>query len=179
MEEIWKPIINYEGLYEISNYGRVKSLPKKWQPKERILKPGRVGKYGHLHVLLYKNKFKKAHLVHRLVLENFIGPCPLGMESCHNDGNPDNNLMGNLRWDTHKNNVGDKRLHGTNNRNIVPIMRESENGNSKLNNWIVRIIKQLLKQKILKQKEIAKLFDITPATICDINKNKTWRHINE
>lgn len=101
------------------------------------------------------------------------------MESCHNDGNPDNNLMGNLRWDTHKNNVGDKRLHGTNNRNIVPIMRGSENGNSKLNNWIVRIIKQLLKQKILKQKEIAKLFDITPATICDINKNKTWRHINE
>lgn len=51
--------------------------------------------------------------VHRLVLEAFVGPCPFGMEGCHNDGDPTNNNLVNLRWDTHKNNEKDKIKHGT------------------------------------------------------------------
>lgn len=53
-------------------------------------------------------------LVHRLVLEAFVGPCPSGCEGCHYDGNPANNIVSNLRWDTTKNNCLDKRRHGRN-----------------------------------------------------------------
>lgn len=52
-------------------------------------------------------------LVHRLVLEAFVGPCPEGMEGCHGDGDPTNNSLGNLRWDTATSNQLDKVRHGT------------------------------------------------------------------
>jgi hypothetical protein len=55
----------------------------------------------------------KHRLVHRLVLEAFVGPCPDGMECCHDDGNPSNNRLDNLRWDTKRNNQNDRLRHGT------------------------------------------------------------------
>lgn len=80
----------------------------------RSLRPCK-GKHGHLSVTLYnggKDKIKRLY-VHRLVLEAFIGPCPAGMQCCHCDGNPPNNRVGNLRWDTPLANNLDKRKHGT------------------------------------------------------------------
>lgn len=66
---------------------------------------------GHVQVVLTPGRHIR--LVHRLVLETFVGPCPQGMECCHNDGNPGNNAIGNLRWDTHQANENDKDRHGT------------------------------------------------------------------
>lgn len=51
--------------------------------------------------------------IHRLVLEVFVGPCPEGMVACHNDGNPRNNALSNLRWDTREANMRDRDRHGT------------------------------------------------------------------
>lgn len=65
-------------------------------------------------VTLSRNKKSFTRFVHRLVLEAFIGPCPEGMQCCHFDGDPQNNNLDNLRWDTPEGNAADSIRHGTN-----------------------------------------------------------------
>jgi hypothetical protein len=71
MIEIWRDIIGYEGLYQVSNWGRVKRLAGKGCRQERILRPVQI-KNGYLHVNLYKNAEKKTCSVHRLIATAFI-----------------------------------------------------------------------------------------------------------
>ena len=93
-EEIWCPIKGYEGLYEVSDKGRVRSIKF---GKERILKPGRMTK-GYLTVGLYKNGEQKMYLVHRLVAKTFI-PNPDNLpEVNHKDEDKINNKVSNLEW---------------------------------------------------------------------------------
>lgn len=82
-----------------------------WKPYQAI----RRTKGGKYVVVCFRDDTGKSHTryVHRLVLEAFVGPCPPGMVACHNDGDSANNAVGNLRWDTVKNNIGDKYRHGT------------------------------------------------------------------
>lgn len=103
-KEYWKPVVGYEGLYEVSNFGRVKSIRF---GKERILKPG-TDKRGYLLVGLCKNNKQKTHKVHRLVMEAFIPntdnlPCVN-----HKDEDKTNNNVENLEWCsyTYNNNYG-------------------------------------------------------------------------
>lgn len=98
-EEVWRPIKDYEGLYEISNLGRVKSLNYNHTKKEKILKNVENGK-GYLMVCLTKNGKHKLFLVHRLVAEAFIPnpenkPCVDHINTIKND-----NRVENLRWVT-------------------------------------------------------------------------------
>ena len=100
-EEIWCPIKGYEGLYEVSDQGRVRSLKS---GKERILKPG-SDKYGYLMVCLCKNGEKKNLLVHRLVAQAFI-PNPDNLPQVnHKDENKTNNYVHNLEWCSSKYNA--------------------------------------------------------------------------
>ena len=117
--EIWKDVEGYKGLYQVSDQGRVKSLARivpmsdgrKYRVSEKILNPAWDGHY--FHVILSASRAEKTHLVHRLMLEAFVGPCPEGMESRHLDGNAENNRLDNLCWDTHDENMKDKIRHGT------------------------------------------------------------------
>ncbi|MGJ4148896.1 NUMOD4 motif-containing HNH endonuclease [Corynebacterium macclintockiae] len=103
--EQWRPIPGYEGHYEVSNMGQVRSLDRKilrkdGRPKSlrgRVLSPYR-GKSGHLSVALALNGAQRTCLVHRLVLLTFVGSCPDGMEACHWNDAPDDNRLENLRW---------------------------------------------------------------------------------
>jgi len=176
--EIWRPIQGYEGRYDVSNHGRVKSLKRKcrsWHHgTEGIRKvPGKIilggGKRYRL-VQLRDGKKGRYFKVHRLVLEAFVGPCPDGMEACHNDGNSFNNHVGNLRWDTPINNHADRKSHGTN-------MEGQENGNAKLTNSDVEQIKHLLKHTNLYLSEIAKMFNVSTGLISAIKQKRIWRHI--
>lgn len=103
MEEIWKPAVGFEGLYEVSNLGRVKSLNYRRTGKERILKPRRIEKKsGNVYYAVHLYKDGKAYdkPVHRLVAEAFI-PNPDNLpEVNHKDENPLNNHVGNLEWCT-------------------------------------------------------------------------------
>ena len=117
MVEVWSPVVGYEGLYEVSDAGRVRSLDR------QIAHEGRGRRYMRGRVLsqsAMRNGYLKVGLpggnalVHRLVLTAFVGPCPSGMEGCHNDGDRSNNRLDNLRWDSRKENNLDAVVHRTN-----------------------------------------------------------------
>lgn len=112
--EIWKPILNYEGLYQASNLGGIRSLNYHREGKIKILKP-RKTKAGYLQVVLCKEGKNKHCYVHRLVWESFIGPIPECMEINHVNEDKTNNRLDNLNLMTRKQNVnwgtGIKRCH--------------------------------------------------------------------
>lgn len=117
MKEIWKDIPEYEGLYQVSNYGNVKSLSKtiirsngyKQTFKERKLKP-RLSKNGYLTVMLFKNKEGKTKAIHKLVAKTFILNNKNKRCVNHKDENKLNNCVDNLEWCSYKynNNYGTK-----------------------------------------------------------------------
>lgn len=118
--ERWLPVPGYEGVYEVSSLGRVRSLPREvddGRTRRRRLK-GKIltlstQTSGYLQVRLQAAGQHSAPLVHRLVLEAFVGPAPSGAEACHQNGNPHDNRVENLRWDTRRENVADAIRHGT------------------------------------------------------------------
>lgn len=109
-EEIWKPVIGYEGLYEVSNLGRVKSLPRKTVVKSHIIKV-EISWNGRPRVHLSKNGKAKHETLYRLIAMAFIPNPENKPEVNHIDGNPLNNNVSNLEWATksencwHRNNV--------------------------------------------------------------------------
>lgn len=94
--EIWKDVIGYEGLYQISNLGRLK--------KETHIFKQYIDKTGYLNVILTKNKVRKTKKVHRLVAEAFIKNKNKLPIINHKDGNKKNNFVDNLEWVTYKEN---------------------------------------------------------------------------
>lgn len=101
--EVWRDIKGFEGRYQVSNLGRVKSLARRMVVKDRILKPFGNNK-GYKCVHLWNIQHKEP-LIHRLVAEAFI-PNPDGKKEVnHKDGNPLNNEVNNLEWCTHSENM--------------------------------------------------------------------------
>jgi hypothetical protein len=121
--EEWRAVADYEGLYLVSNLGRVRSLPRN-TTSGRIMKlfPDR---HGYLYVTLTRDGKQKRRPVHQIVMEAFDKPCPPGMEVRHLDGNPANNRWapgdeeetvaagGNLFYGTRGQNMMDAVRHGT------------------------------------------------------------------
>ena len=97
----------------------------------------------------------------------FVGPCPDGMEACHNDGNPANNNLENLRWDTHKSNMWDKIKHGT-------IIRGEKHPRSILTSVAVREIRSLWKTGLYTQQKLADMYGVKQMAISKIVRGKTW-----
>lgn len=117
--ERWRDVVDYVGLYQVSDFGRVRSLDRiiehpqgPMKIKGRILKPSR-GCRQYLFVILCKQGHRKTKHIHTLVLETFIGPRPKDMECCHGPDGSLVNHVSNLSWGTRfKNNVEDKRRDG-------------------------------------------------------------------
>ena len=127
--ERWKNVIGYEGYYQVSNLGRVRSLGRvvrhqKGGPMKlvgRVLRSTPGGRCGHLQVKLCKDRYVWHVLVHRLVLTAWIGSCPEGFECLHGPAGVSDNSVSNLRWGTRKENELDKIRDGT--HNGVPVIR--------------------------------------------------------
>ena len=110
MQEVWKPIPGYEGWYEVSDQGHVRTFRR--GANGRLLKPGRMPQ-GHLSVALGRGN---SQCVHKLVLLAFVGPAPDKHECCHNNGDPADNRLENLRWGTRSENIKDAYAHGARDR---------------------------------------------------------------
>lgn len=112
----------------------------------------------------------KTFNVNRLVLLAFVGPCPDGMEGCHNDGNHRNNALSNLRWDTHISNEKDKKRHGTSNEGI-------RNGTAKLMEEQVREIRRLYATGAYSLTQLARKFGMFFTILHPLIHRRTWKHV--
>ncbi len=160
MEE-WRNVVGFEGIYQISNYGNVRSIKTNLAKKVTTLKSGDIRPFVNLH----KNGKQKMMRIHKMVMEAFVGMRPQGMECCHNDGNPQNNHLSNLRWDTPKNNHADKIKHGTTNRG-------EQCGTAKLTLEQVRKIRADTRL----QKLIAADYGVRESQISRIKNGVRWKH---
>jgi HNH endonuclease/NUMOD4 motif len=111
--EHWKAVSGYEGRYFISDQGRVYSPPRKGTRGGILAHVFNTSGYPTVHFWQIGQDKQRTVAVHQLVAEAFLGPRPDGMEVCHGDGNPQNNHVSNLMYDTHARNVRDMRDHGT------------------------------------------------------------------
>ena len=101
-KEVWRDIPEYEGLYQVSNLGRVKSLKRPYGLKEKILKPRLNGRY--YQVCLCKQSIQKKYYIHRLVYEAFNGQIPEGLQVNHINEVKTDNRLSNLNLMTAKEN---------------------------------------------------------------------------
>lgn len=111
MTEQWRPVVGYEGLYEVSDHGRVRSTPRKGT-RGGLLKPYPAKAGGYWLVALCRDGGQKFRHVHSIVMEAFVGPRLGGMEVRHLDGDPQNACLSNLRYGTSSENKLDTIRHG-------------------------------------------------------------------
>jgi len=160
--EQWLDVIGFEGLYQVSNFGNIKNAKtghiKKLLLNKRLNRP---------QVCL--SKFDKVTTIypHKLVMEAFVGKRPEGMECCHADGNPWNNALSNLRWDTRSNNNQDKFKHGTQKMGEKHPM-------SKLT--VEKVI--AIRQDDRVHRIIAIDYGVSQSVISGIKSKKSWSHVN-
>ena len=165
MKEIWKDIEGYEGLYQVSNIGRVKSLTTS------NLKVLTLFKNSYHKLVLYKHNKQSTCYIHQLVAKAFIPNPDHKIAINHIDGNKLNNNVNNLEWVTALENITHAIKHDLFNNN------GELNGCSKLTESQVLEIDNLLKSKNLSQEKIAKLFNVSGATIHNIKYRKKWKYL--
>lgn len=134
VKEIWRPVPGYEGIYEVSSLGRIKSLARKTNnqtgKKDLIMSPGWIGnKKGYLFVWLCKDGKRTRYSVHRLVATVFI-PNPLNLPFVnHKDCNPQNNRVENLEWCDAKYNINYGNRNKITSRKLsIPVKQYTKDG---------------------------------------------------
>ncbi len=172
--EIWKDITNWVGCYQVSTYGQVRSLDRVMPHKRFGTKKykGKILRTSRLYpqVILKRPGIEEPHSVHRLVLEAFVGPCPDGMEGCHNDGNPRNCSLDNLRWDTKSNNNMDKVNHGT-------LKRGTSHYLCRYTEKDIKTIRNNYALGKYTQAELARIYKTKQSCISAIINRIAWKHI--
>lgn len=166
----YRPIAGFQG-YRVGNDG---SIWSQWEyngrnPRRlgawRLLKP-KADHDGYLALNLFRERRAHRRKVHLLVLEAFVGPRPDGLQGCHNDGDPSNCTVSNLRWDTPKANQSDRRRHGT-------ASVGERNGNARLTAESVALIRSALAAGE-RQRDIAKRVGVAQSTISAIKLGRLW-----
>lgn len=157
MIEKWKRIKEFPH-YKISNFGRVKILPRIKILKGKILNKFNIGR-GYAGVTLYHYGRFKAFPIHKLVTKAFLGTCPKGKEVNHRNGNKMDSRLKNLEYVSHLENV----LHGYNRRSKCVLTKKDVIKIRKLISVHVPIVK------------ITSVFKISPSTVCDIKYGRTWK----
>jgi|ETNvirnome_2_300_1030623.scaffolds.fasta_scaffold02835_3 hypothetical protein len=161
--EEWRPVAGHELKYMVSNLGRFWSI-ERCDTVGRLM-PGRILK-GRVVPAGYTVYTLTAIHGHRAVLESFVGPCPPGMFGCHNDGDPSNNRLENLRWDTPKANSQDMVKHGHSTRGV-------KNNTTKLSESEVLEIRARADAGE-RHRDIAECFGVGRTTVTSIACRRNW-----
>lgn len=175
--DTWKDVEGYEGLYQVSNTGLIRSLDRfdntNKYLKGRTLRPGKK-ETGYLLVVLCKEGHRAIRTVHRLVAAAFI-PNPNNLPQVnHIDGVKTNNLASNLEWVTKSENAKHAVKLGL---TVLPRSKGSFNSQAKLREEDVLEIKKLLKERKLTRKDIAGKFNVSIDVIKKIRAGITWKHV--
>lgn len=160
MEEIWKDIVGYEGLYQISNLGRVKSLRFN---KEKVLSTSKNTKTKYVHISLCKNKVNKKHYIHRLLGDAFVDNKEGKPHINHKNGIRDDNRVENLEWVTPKEN----HMHKYYTLNYKQHRRKHTEQE-------VLKIREMYNNNKVSQIKLVEIFNSNRTTINKILKNKAY-----
>lgn len=179
MTEIWKAVVGFEGFYEVSSLGRVRSLDRLTTQKTKggayqtrrfkgkILSPALNRKrYNYRYVGLIVQGQQTLRRVAVLVAAAFIGPRPCGSVTCHVNGVSTDDRAENLRYDTPKNNTADMAVHGT------KLMGETS-PNARLTEAQVRLIKS----STAPADTLAARYGVHPGHINNIRRGERWAHV--
>lgn len=176
MQEEWRPVPCYEGLYEVSDRGRVRSLDRiaihtnqygeyRKQLYGKQLNPV-IHHTGYSVVSLCRDGEQISKRVHVLVAEAFLGKAPANMQTMHLDGDKENNKLSNLRYGTPLENNSARVAHG---KSLVGI----KNHKAKLVDENILEIRNDQRS----QYKLAKIYGVSPAAISAVKLRKTWRHV--
>lgn len=167
MIEEWRDITGYEGLYQVSNWGRVKTMARlhredrPYMKQERLMKPP-VNNVGYPQVCLYKDKKGVIHSVHRLVATAFLERKPEHRVINHIDGNKQNNRIDNLEWCTYGHNQSHAIRTG-----LIKIVSGEDTYNAKITN-LERLSIPTMYGEGMTQREIAIIMGIGQQNVSKI-----------
>lgn len=178
MTEIWKQIPGYEGYYEASDHGRIRSIDREipWgkrgirSQKGIFLKFQNSEKDGRFQVsLCARERGKEQTLpVATFIALTFIGPRPEGLSVCHLDGNNRNDHVSNLAYQTHQMNMDDRSRHGT-------TVLGTRHPKAKLTPTDVQTIRML--NGVYSMTEMAAMFGISHMSVWQVLNGRTWKHV--
>lgn len=166
-----KPIVDFPGYYAgqdgniYSYFEKTRNSRLSFHRPPHILKPF-LHRTGYLYVVLVNSKKRLTVPVHKLVCTAFHGPCPLGYETSHRNGNRLDNVPTNLLWETKKENNAHRKEHGTNQQGVT-------NSRAKINKEQLDKVRQLLKTGRTQQ-DIARIMGLTQPFISDIKTGRRY-----
>lgn len=174
-DDDWRPVKGFEGFYEVSREGRIRSLDRVTYGRNKSLRTVR-GKdltpkinnvSGYHQVALSVGGQVRYEYIHRIVCQAYSGPPPTEKhEVCHWDGDRANNLASNLRWGTRAENHRDKKRHGT------------HDSPKKLTRQSAEEIREL-KRSGERSVDIANTYGVTPGNVDQIVRGRIWRNVTE
>lgn len=177
--ELWRVIPGWEGSFEVSSWGRVRSLQRYAKTRKGFYRV----KPRFMKIRIYPGRYPTVSLgdlrrgyfsyaVHRLELGAFVGLCPLGREACHVDDIKSNNLINNLYWGTKEENTADRLRNGKDSAGV-------RNGYSILTDSDVISIRGLYAIGGTSYRKLARTFGLKSAqSIANVVKGKQWAHVS-
>jgi hypothetical protein len=167
--EVWKPIPGFDGAFDASTHGRIRTNGRcagtRCYP-EKIMRPIPLAS-GYLKVNLSLEGRVRQRRIHQLILETFVGPCPEGMEVRHLDGDRTNNRLDNVRWGTQQQNTEDKYRHGS-------VLFGEANPRAKLTWDVVRGIRRDIAEGVSRE-VVKRKYGIAKGPLSRIVLNRIWR----
>lgn len=167
--EQWRPVPRWEGLYEVSDLGRIKSLrralPDGRVRKEYVRTPAIKGRH-YARVLFCCGARQETAQVHHIVLTVFVGPRPDGLWGLHRNGDKSDNRLTNLYYGTPQQNADDRVAHGRS-------CKGERHGRAKLSDETVRLIRSSSAQC----RELAAQLGVSYGLISHVRNRRVWKHI--